>query len=123
MQRLDCMQAPASVLVVRSNISIAEAVPVTVALAVAVSTTLSPARGEARSADKARVPASVAAVPDPRDERGTLGITGDDGDGLFEGVAGEVGEGRIVSSHAAGELSPDFAGSAGHAVRPSGRDD
>jgi hypothetical protein len=94
------MQAPANVLVVWSKISIAEAVPVMLTEAVAVSRTLSPARGDERSADSERVV-----------------------DGGAAGAPRAGGEGRVVSSQAAGELSSDFAGSAGHCVRPSGRND
>jgi hypothetical protein len=38
------------------------------------------------------------------------------------GEAG-AGPGSVVSSHAEGELSPDFAGSAGHEASPFGSDD
>jgi hypothetical protein len=114
------MHAPASVPVVWSKISIADAVPVTVALAVATRITLSPARGAERSAARVIVPRC--AVEAPSDDCGTLGITGDwlweFGVGLGAGAAGSA-----ASSHAAGELNPDFAGSAGQGVNPSGRDD
>jgi hypothetical protein len=120
-QRLDCIHAPANVLVVLSKISIADAVPVTVAVAVAVRRTLSPARGDERSAESVS-PVDAGAPVAPRDGCGTLGCTGAWA-GSVDPPAGEAGEGNVVSSHAAGELSSDFAGSAGHWVRPSGRDD
>jgi hypothetical protein len=117
------MHAPASVAVLWSKISIADAVPVTVALAVATRITLSPARGAERSAARLTVPRCAAA---PSDDCGTLGITGDWprelGVGLGEAGAG-AGAGSVVSSHAEGVLSPDFAGSAGHEVSPFGSDD
>ena len=114
--RLDCMHAPASVPVVWSKISIADAVPVTLALAVALRMTDSPESGAERSVFKKRVLAAEAA---PSDAWGMLGITGER---VVAGGAGEA-EGRsVVSSHAAGELRRDFAGSAGHGVSPSGRD-
>jgi hypothetical protein len=94
------MHAPTNVLVVLSKISIADAVPVMLTEAAAVSRTLSPARGDERSADSERVV-----------------------DGGAAGAPRAGGEGRVVSSQAAGELSSDFAGSAGHCVRPSGRND
>jgi hypothetical protein len=111
------MHAPASVPVLWSKISIAEAVPVTVALAVATRTTLSPARGAGRSAARLMVPRGAAAAPS--DDCGTLGITGLE---VGLGEAG-AGAGSVVSSHAEGEMSPDFAGSAGHEVSPFGSDD
>jgi hypothetical protein len=114
------MHAPANVLVVWSKISIADAVPVMLTEAVAVSRTLSPARGDERSADSERVVDGGAAGA-PRVGCGTLGSTG-----AWVGSvdpAGEAGEGRVVSTQAAGEVTSDFAGSAGHCVRPSGRND
>ncbi len=116
------MHAPATVRVLWSKISIADAVPVTVALAVATRITLSPARGEERSAARLIVPCSAAAAPS--DDCGTLGITG----GCPRELAVRLGEtgrgaGSVVSSHAEGELSPDFVGSAGHEVSPLGSDD
>jgi hypothetical protein len=114
------MHAPASVPVVWSKISIADAVPVTVVLAVAAKITLSSARGADRSAARVIVPRCATAAP--RDACGTLGITGDWLPGLEMRLAEAVVE-SPTSSHAEGELSPDFAGSAGHAVSPSGRYD
>lgn len=108
----------------------------TVPVAVAVSRTLSPGRGNDRSVDSERVLVNATGVP--REVTGTLGITGAGatvfvvaaagapgfGTGVaWEEEAGEVGEGSFVSSHAAGEVSSDFAGSAAHWVKPSGRDD
>jgi hypothetical protein len=107
--------------VVWSKISIADAVPVMLTEAVAVSRTLSPARGDERSADSERVVDDGAAGA-PRVGCGTLGSTGA-WVGSVDPAAGEAGEASVVSSQAAGELSSDFAGSAGHGVRPSGRDD
>ena len=115
------MHIPANVLVVLSKISIADAVPVTVAVAVAVRRTLSPARGDERSA-KSVSPVDSGAPVAPRDGCGTLGSTGACVRSV-DPAAGEAGKGSVVSSHAAGELSSGFAGSAGHWVRPSGRDD
>ncbi len=68
------MHAPATVRVLWSKISIADAVPVTVAVAVATRITLPPARGAERSAARLIVPRCVAAAPS--DDFGTLGITG-----------------------------------------------
>jgi hypothetical protein len=115
------MHAPAKVLVVWSKISIADAVPVTLAVEVAVRRTLSPARGDERSAESERA-VDGATASAPREGCGTLGSTGA-WVGVVGPAAGEAGEGGVVSSHAAGELSSDFTGSAGHWVRPSGRDD
>ena len=115
------MHAPANVLVVLSKISIADVVPLTVAVAIAVRTTLSPARGDERSAERVS-PVDGAAAGEPMEGCGTLGSTGV-WVGSVDPAAGEAGEGSVVSSHAAGERSSNFAGSAGHWVRPSGRDD
>ena len=60
--------------------------------------------------------------PGARDDCGTLGITGVPVAGWTGAGAGEAGEESVMSSHAAGELSTGFAGSAGHWVRPFGRD-
>jgi hypothetical protein len=116
------MHAPASVPVLWSKISIADAVPVTVALAVATRTTLSPARGSKRSAARPIVPRGAAAAPS--DECRTLRITGAWPRELEVGL-GEAGAGAgsVVSSHAEGELSPDFAGSAGQELSPSGKEE
>jgi hypothetical protein len=116
------MHAPASVPVLWSKISIADAVPVTVALAVATRITLSPARGAERSAARLIVPCCAAAAPSV--DCGTLGITCDWPRELEVGLCETgVGAGSVVSSHAEGELSPDFAGSGGHEVSPLGSDD
>lgn len=98
----------------------ADADPVTVADAVAVRSTASPERRKDRSADKLRLLPCATAVP--RDETGTLGITGDGRAGAWDAGAGEAGEETVTGSHAAGELSTGFAGSAGHCAMPSGRD-
>ncbi|HEX9099610.1 MAG TPA: hypothetical protein VF956_09020 [Candidatus Dormibacteraeota bacterium] len=63
-----------------------------------------------------------AAPAAPSDDCGTLGITGD---WLreFDVGLGETESGSVVSSHAEGELRPDFAGSGGQELSPSGKDD
>jgi len=55
-----------------------------------------------------------AELPGARDESGTLGMTGVPAESWAGAGADEAGEESVVSSHAAGELSTGFAGSAGH---------
>src|SRR6267143_6222437 len=112
------MQAPARVPVVWSKISMADSVPDTLAEAVAVRITLSPDRGDDRSAERVRL-AAPSARP-PTDACGTLGTTGDGRGAAFGLPAGLVGVLACWSSQAAGELRPTFTGSAGHWVNPSG---
>jgi len=119
-QRLDCMQAPARVPVVWSKISMADSVPDTLAEAVAVRITLSPERGDERSADSVRLPPRGAMAA--TDDCGTLGITGDGRSATFDLPAGEVGGVSVGSSQAAGVLRAAFTGSPGQGVKPSGTD-
>lgn len=106
------MQAAASVPVVVSKISMAEAVLVTLTFAVAVRITLSPERGDERSAERLKL--SVSALVGPRDFSGTLGITGRGRSGALESRDGDAEVAVACSSQAAGELRSDFMGSAGH---------
>jgi hypothetical protein len=114
------MQAPARVAVVWSKISMAEAVPVTLEVAVAVRMTLSPERRDVRSAVSASVAAGVAAGWSV--DCGTLGITRVRWPEALEAATGEAAEGSVLSSHAAGVLRSDFAGSAGHCASPPGKE-
>ncbi len=106
------MQAAASVPVVMSKISMAEAVLVTLTFAVAVRITLSPERGEERSAERLKL--SVSALVGPRDFSGTLGITGRGRSGVLGPFEGNADVAVAGSPQAAGELRSDFMGSAGH---------
>src|SRR2546428_3849920 len=117
-QRLDCMQAPARVPVVWSKISMADSVPDTLAEAVAVRITLSPARGDERSADSVRLPARGAMAA--TDDCGTLGITRDGRSATFDLPAGEVGAARAWWRYAAGVGRAALTGAPGQRGKPSG---
>src|SRR5580704_10598637 len=121
MHWLDCMHAPASVLVVRSKIWIALLVPVMVAFAVAVRIALSPCwRNELPASSSMR----CAGAAGRNVETGTLGATSG---GALESarLASPAGTaaGSSTSVHAAGLGSrAGLAAAAGQGTWPSGVD-